>query len=144
MAADCANEVGGSLAEVQARLLTVEIGFFDSGPLSVTTDASGEVVGYNSDAATYNYSFLAPDRGVINFNRRLNWWNPASSFGVDQNGFSMGVNPTAGYKAQVKAQNMSADQFVDLILLHELKHSFGGLHPRDETEYNRGIWTRCF
>jgi hypothetical protein len=45
----------------------------------------------------------------------------------------------------VGAASMTAAQFVDENLLHELSHTFGQDHPRDNsTAFDRNIWSHCF
>jgi hypothetical protein len=41
---------------------------------------------------------------------------------------------------------MSDNQFVDLVVLHELSHAFGNTHPEGVADeyYNGALWRSCF
>ena len=49
-----------------------------------------------------------------------------------------------GMSARVGSR-MSNNQLVDLVLLHELAHSYGNTHPSGDADlYDSRIWNNCF
>ena len=81
--------------------------------------------------------------GYIEFNRTFNWSLPNQSFVLDQNGAQLSHNQPANLARSVGQLTMTNDQFVDLIILHELGHIFGLTHP-DQRAYDTNIWRHCF
>lgn len=46
---------------------------------------------------------------------------------------------------KVGVASVTAEQLMDLTILHELAHSFGSRHPEtDATAFDHAIWKDCF
>ncbi len=143
---DCASAIGApSIEAAQQRVNSIHVRFSES-PL--TFSESGEGEGWLAEYSRVGGGFMRLQR-AITFNTAVNWQDPASTVAVG--GASMNV--LGGLSAEVKAGSMTASQFMDLIFLHELAHSFGGDHLRSgssttsaptQAEYNSTIWVNCF
>jgi hypothetical protein len=72
-------------------------------------------------------------------------FDPNSTVGINQNGQATTYNLLDAQAFQVGATSgMTADQFMDLTILHELAHSFGVNHPSgDSSAEDTNIWINC-
>ena len=125
----------------------IKTSFSDLGPLDVTTDSSGNVVGVDPNIALAQYNpgkFLGIGKN-IQFNTGVNWFDPSATIAYNQNGQQVTYNLLAAKAFQLNITTISASQFMDLTLLHELAHSFGLDHPAtDSTDFDENIWMHCF
>ncbi|MGO9095484.1 MAG: RHS repeat-associated core domain-containing protein, partial [Bryobacteraceae bacterium] len=84
---------------------------------------------------------------IITLNSAVNWTNPNSTPAVGIGGLTT-YTALTGMAQQVGAASMTAQQFVDLIILHELGHVFtqqhGGTSGVTTQQYNTNIWDNCF
>jgi RHS repeat-associated protein len=141
----CAKAIGAkNAARADKRLSRIKITLSDPGPIHVETDPSGHITGLdpNQYLAQYTSGFLRV--GSIQFNSSVDWSYPANTFAIDQNGATVLYDATSGLAFQLGIGSMTANQFTDLILLHELAHSFGRNHPVDTQAYDQNIWSHCF
>jgi hypothetical protein len=142
----CAKAIGAkSAAAAQNQLGNISIGFSNQGTLNVTTDSAGNVVGVDTSQSLAQYS-----SGLFGFfksillNDQVNWANPNQTTAINQNGQSV-ADPLLNAEAfQLGISSMTAAQFMDLIVLHELAHSFGQNHPSgNSASYDQNIWNNC-
>jgi hypothetical protein len=87
--------------------------------------------------------------GTIAINMNIDW-SLASTVACLADGTSRrSIDLAAAEAGRVGTASMSASQFMDLTILHELAHSFGLDHPgtndaNDVAGFNKGIWELCF
>jgi hypothetical protein len=138
----CAQAIGADDADAaKLRLSKMEISLSPTGSLfHVQTDAAFNVIGVDPGQNLATYQMGAG----ITFNSSVNWNSPASTLGVDQNGVVVGYNVIAAETFRIGEVSMTARQFLDLTMLHELAHSFGQAHGDDAAGYQRNIWSNCF
>jgi RHS repeat-associated protein len=137
----CAQAIGASnAADAVSQFSKVLMGFSDLGTITTTTDASGTItaVSPNPPIAQFN-------AGAISFNTQVNWNDPNLTSAINQNGQGVIYHALDAMAFNVGAASMTATQFMDFTLLHELAHSLGGQHPpNDATDFNKNIWSNCF
>jgi uncharacterized protein RhaS with RHS repeats len=143
----CAQAIGAKSAEqADGRLEGIKIGTSDTGEFSVDTDPSGAVT--SAPLGQYVAEYTSGPFGIfrkITFNLAVNWSDPSQTAAVNQNGNQVVYNMLAGEAYELNVPSVSASQFMDLTLLHELAHSFGVNHPGDNSEAeDSNIWKSCF
>lgn len=124
----------------------MNIGFTDLGSLRVITGSDGRIMDVYRDppVGQYRPGVLGVGR-AIQLNAQVNWPDPNLTFALDQNGVRV-VLPLLVHKAhELGIASMTAQEFMDLTLLHELSHRFGRDHPAgDAKDLDREIWKACF
>jgi hypothetical protein len=145
----CAGAIGAPSPEAaQARVANISIGMYatysgslDLGPLTLEPDGSFTP---GTGAAAYN-----PNTQDISLNSYIDWaGGTVYACRVDGTNCQR-VNLAQGEANRVGANGMSAEQFMDFAILHEIAHSFGLSHPgtnavNDAAGYNKAIWENCF
>jgi RHS repeat-associated protein len=142
---NCAQAIGADDADAaKLRLNRMEISLSATGPLlRVTTNPAGNITGVEQGQNLATWQM-----GVgFTFNSSVDWSAPGSTFAVDQNGVQRLFDVLDAEAFRVGAASITANQFVDLMMLHELAHSFGQNHGDDDasvTRFQRNIWSSCF
>jgi RHS repeat-associated protein len=115
--------------------------FADLGPLQLIMQ-DDRVVPNPSKKAPPD-AMYDPIRG-IRFNSEVNWASPSNTFGVlVPSGASVMFDLLPGEAYAVGAATMTADQYMDIVLLHELAHYNGAIGDPDNAEVERRIWNDC-
>jgi RHS repeat-associated protein len=143
---ECARAIGAQDAATARAALRINIGFADLGSLRVITASDGRVVRAQSDppVAQYRPGVLGIGRAV-RLNTRVNWLDPDRTLAVDQNGGVVAFPLLTAKARQLEIASMTAGEFPDLTLLHELSHRFGLRHPdTDSRALDQEIWRECF
>ena len=145
MTEECAHQVGaGDKATVIDRLLntsafTFSIGYADLGALRY--DENGRALKSSGPYAQYKSGFIFRE---IRLNSAINWEDPTKQPGFFD-GRLAGFNLAAKVAESLSIDSITANQFMDLAILHEISHSFGNYHPEDDSrQFNRDIWADCF
>lgn len=132
MSEDCAMVLGASSVESAKERNKMSIGFVSLGALR-----------YQSGAATKDSGPVARYApGVFGIGRAIEDPTKQVAF-VD--GKVQRFDLLAAQAKQLEIDSMTADQFLDLSLLHELRHSFGGDHGRNLSteDCDKQIWEKC-
>lgn len=82
--------------------------------------------------------------GAITFNGDITWSSPNTTPAIMPDGSAVTYDLLAAMSAELKTASMTAEIFMDFIMLHELGHVFGHSHGPSTAEYNKGIWEKCF
>ncbi len=114
----------------------------DAGPLTYSTNKKGVTKQTSGWLGYYN-----PFSGslYLNSNSSINWANPTYSTDV-QNGQVMPADLIAAelnFLGLPPDTTMTADQFMDLILLHELAHFDGTVGNPDIAKNELKLWNDC-
>jgi hypothetical protein len=108
----------------------------------IRPDAKVSQVKDSPNLAQYNPNLGS--RG-INLNSQVNWSNPnQTSALLDGNPYN--YLALGAMAAREDIPSMTANQFMDLVIAHELSHSFGEQHEADVgvEEFDKNIWRSCF
>jgi hypothetical protein len=107
----------------------------------VITDANTVVTRVKAgDIAQWN-----PIKKKIQLNSKVDWNNPDGTLATDQNGSGVSIRLASNDAYAINAGSISATQFMDLTILHELGHKLGADHPKgNHTDYEKAIWEGCF
>jgi hypothetical protein len=143
----CDKAIGAaSIRAADNAVNSISMKYSNLGAFQVTTNSSGAIVGVSGGDVVGQYSggFLGIGKG-ISLNNQVNWFDPSAMMATDQNGNSVTYNLLDAKAFQVGATDgMTAEQFMDLTLLHELAHSFGVDHPAgDSSAEDTKIWNDC-
>jgi RHS repeat-associated protein len=147
----CASAIGASsvaAAEITASGISISassgqagVGKQSLGPFTLEPDGS-----FTPGQAEAVYS---PNLKSITLNANIDWSDGTTVACLVNGAGCQTVNLAQGEAARVGADAMSANEFMDLTLLHEMAHSFGLNHPgtngvNDTAGFNKAIWTACF
>jgi RHS repeat-associated protein len=142
---DCAKAIGAKNSKDAIDRLKMNIGFSNLGGLTGITDASGNLVSVSDKQSLAQYSSRTFGLSKkIQLNSQVNWADPNNTTATDQNGKAVGYRVLDAAAFQLGINSITSAQFMDLIVLHEMAHSFGEDHPTDPTAYNKDIWMNCF
>jgi hypothetical protein len=137
----CAEAIGAAdAAAAVLRLNTITIGVGALGAARVVVENGRERLGGGGFAAFRN--------GQIIFNTDFNWADPTKAAYYEVNGKMVEWNALESMAAELgmpSGSAISADQLADLVLLHELSHSFQGANhpPTEASDLNQKIWNNC-
>lgn len=137
----CAQALGAqNAAQADQQLQGLTLSVSAGSGFQATTNQAGQVTGVKSGQE------LADDLGtLVTFNGAVNWSDPNKTLATDQDGKQVILSLVSYMALQVGAKSMNTNQFVDLVMLHELSHSLGRDHPvGDAQAFNTNIWTNCF
>jgi RHS repeat-associated protein len=146
---DCVNAIGGgSYKDVLASINDTGPRLADIGAVKLTRNADGSLSQSADWTGLGTVGVVVLPNGNLGhaaeLNTQVNWADPQHQTAVDQNGSTFSYDLLAGMGARIGFSGISSDQLMDLVLLHELAHTFGETHPEDPTAYDRNIWTNCF
>jgi RHS repeat-associated protein len=111
----------------------------DLGAFIGTADASGTIEWQRSSGPLGRYN---PLTGSIRLNARVNWSAPNQTFATI-NGAIQLVDVSLGDAANLnQGSPMTANQFMDLVLIHELAH-YGGKRNPDDRQFEQLLWEKC-
>ena len=125
------------------KLNQVGVRFTDMGRLVFNPTPSG-------GAGTPNPNFGPIANAGINLNSQVDWLNPNNTTGYilkdnSSDGPSFNYRVLDAFTNIIGYDQLNADQFMALTLLHELSHNFGMTHPASSGEDNLKIlWDTCF
>ncbi len=123
-----------------------QISFADLGIPTYKTDSSGNTVpvkkgflgrGDNGEAGKYNIFTTA-----LTLNTSINWVNPANQM-VIIDGVTTIRSLLAGEAQDIGVPSVTADQFMDITILHELAHPQGRVGDPDKPQNERKLWDDC-
>lgn len=140
MSEDCATVLGASSVESAMERTKMSVGFASLGALRYQSGAATKDSG---PVARYAPGLFGIGR-AIGLNTAINWEDPTKQVAfVD--GKIQSFDLLAAQAKQLEIDSMTADQFLDLSLLHELRHSFGGDHGRNLSteDFDKQIWEKC-
>jgi hypothetical protein len=147
--ADCAKAIGArDAASATNRAQRIKIGSSALGNFHVIADAENNPIRIDQNRsaalARYNPGFLGIGRSIT-LNTAVNWEDPSATMAINQNGTAATYDLLAATAVNVGAASVTAAQFMDLTILHELAHSYGVDHPRtDASAFDSAIWRDCF
>ena len=124
---DCADAIGAKdSAAAFNKLGGKSIAFKDLGIVKFVTTPRGPTATKDSGAyAIYNPTWLI---GGISLNSSINWDDPNNTRGLlDGNEYAYRALDAEAYKLGIGS--MTAEQFMDLTILHELAHAFSRNDP---------------
>jgi hypothetical protein len=115
------------------------VGFSHMGQLQYTQQ-NGKIV---PTRRTPGVGRRNPFTGSINLNSDVNWASPSSTFAL-LDGASYMVDLLGGQAAQLGVASVTAGQFMDLTILHELSHYNGAIgNPDRDPRVERALWNDC-
>lgn len=136
---DCAGAMGApSPNEAARKLRKISITPKNMGRLKLKPGGSGAL---ESSPAIARYNPVLGWRG-IHLNAQVNWGDPNNTL-AERPGGGLQVVRLLDYQAAALGEpSITAGDFMDITILHELAHSFGEVHP-DVLKFERNIWTKC-
>lgn len=103
-----------------------------------TQDGTVTAKGRSPGVARYNGL-----SGSINLNTQVNWSDPSQTAAL-LDGSSWIANLLAGQATALSVASATAEQFMDLTILHELSHYNGALgNPDTNSSVEKALWTDC-
>jgi RHS repeat-associated protein len=152
---ECAGAIGASsqnsayavAASIEISALSGSVGSQNLGPLTLAPDGS-----FTPGQAVAVYNPPTPDNPAtqgIYLNANVNWSN-GTTFACQAGGTGcQTIDLAQGEAGLIGIATMGAAQYLDLIILHEIAHSFGGDHPgtnavNGQAGYDISIWGNCF
>jgi len=142
----CAKAIGAkSPSDATNRVSRVKIVFKDLGKFKGTSDANSVLTDMDKNSGPVaQWNPVIGFRGIY-LNANVDWTNPNGTIAVDQNGSGVAYRLATGNAIQLEVPSMSAQQFMDLTVLHELAHAYKVNHPNsDHTAFEKNIWENCF
>ncbi len=133
----CAKSIGAkSSLDAKDKLNKIKIEIRDLGGFEFRT-IEGKLETQKGIIAQYN-----PILGFrkITLNMNVNWLDPSRTSSI-VDGIAQSVDFLASNARALGIKSLSAQDFIDLTLLHELAHAFG-INKQDKDE--RFIWDNCF
>jgi hypothetical protein len=146
---DCANAVGAQSSQQAESKLENNIPQLKLlGQLQFTgTSSDLQLVPNSPPLAQSNTGFLGLGQS-ISINDSFSYWTAPQIAWVSVNGVGQTINEVAAEAYQDGVSTLTGDQYRSLIILHELKHLFGGDHPGDTPAalkaYDMPILQNCF
>ncbi len=115
------------------------VGFSDQGELQFVTTPDGVIQQAPHSPGEGNY---APISRSINLNSQVNWVDPANTSAL-LNGSPYTYNALAAYANYLGVSSVSADQLMDMDVLHELSHYNGAIGNPDNVKVMQELWVDC-
>jgi RHS repeat-associated protein len=143
---NCARAIGApSPNDAMDRISRVKIAFKDLGGFKGTSDSNQMLTHIDAKSGPMaQWNPILGFRGIY-LNTNVDWANPDGTIAVDQNGSGVSYRLATGNALQLGVASVSAQQFMDLTILHELAHAFKVNHPNgDHTAFEKRIWEHCF
>jgi len=133
---DCAKDFK-NVSNVLKKLTTVD--FSNQGTLRyVTVNGIEEAADNSPGVAIYN-----PFGRSINLNRSVNWSDPSKTARLLAGKLGT-IDLLSGTAFELGVADVSAAQYMDLSILHELSHYNGALgNPDRDPSIERTLWTDC-
>ncbi|MEP6756627.1 MAG: RHS repeat-associated core domain-containing protein, partial [Chthonomonadales bacterium] len=130
---DCLNDLKASSSSQAVNRLQNTLITYDYGPVPIF-DNNGRVTNKAAPAQTTG-------SGGISLNLNFGWLSPTNLVGTSTAGGPNLVDWLKSVGNSINEPNLSAGQYHELVLLHELGHLFG---VGDDTEtYNKSIFEDC-
>ena len=129
MSQECASALGAKDVDSAKDRTNMRIGF---APLGALRYNSGRPTRDAGPMAQYSSSFFNFFDRQISLNTAVNWEDPSKTLAYVDGNLST-VDLLAGEAARLEISKITAEQFIDLTVLHEIKHSFGGEHDKSIT-----------
>jgi RHS repeat-associated protein len=120
---DCAKDFTNASKDISKL---AGIGFKNYGTVTEATGANGKLQVTSGGLGYYNWF-----TGSVNLNSAINWSNPNSTAAI-VNGQSGIYQALAAEAAYINVPTLTAGQFIDLIILHELSHYNGAIGNPDK------------
>ena len=129
---DCAKAIGANDSDqAQIKFYGMSASFGDLGKITQRADGT-----WNGTIAHYNP--VIGWRGIT-LNTSINWSDPNNTSALDANGNPITYRALDAQAAALGLSSITADQFMELTLLHEFSHSYSSREPSEED-----IWRKCF
>lgn len=125
-------------AEALGRLGEVRLECCDLGWLMYIVDSNDRLIGVHRKSAPMAICLDKWKR--ICLNDRVAWQDPSATLCVDQDLREIEVDLLRSAASQVGARAVTAEQFMDLTVLHELAHTFGMQHGQSVAGVDVRIW----
>jgi RHS repeat-associated protein len=143
---DCATALGAdSVGQARDKLQGIKITYNNLGNLQFVRDQNNNLVAaQGSKVAAYNPNLGS--RG-INLNTNVNWVDPNNTTALNPEGNQFQYRLLDAKAYSLGISSMTAEQFMDITIAHELSHSFGTKHQNDPdsiTNLDKNIWEKCF
>jgi RHS repeat-associated protein len=133
---DCAKDFKSASA---ASSKAGSVGFSNQGELQYV-ERDGTIMPKKRSPGVARYN---PFTGSINLNTQVDWRDPGNTFAV-LNGSAWTVNLLAGQAKALGVSTVTAQQFMDLTILHELSHYNGSIgNPDKNRAVEEALWTDC-
>jgi RHS repeat-associated protein len=117
-----------------------QIGFSNQGTLLFSTDSQGNIVPTKGTPGLGKYNGFT---GSINLNYQVNWLLPNQTAAL-LNGNPYTPDLLGGQAAALGVPSVTADQLIDLTILHELSHYNGALgNPDNDPTVEERLWADC-
>jgi hypothetical protein len=134
---DCAKNFRDPAAAIRKA---GTVGFSDQGVVQYTTQPNGEIAGRRGSPGVARYNSFT---GSINLNSTVNWMEPNKTNAL-LDGASWVSDLLAGQAHALGVSSVTAGQYMDLTLLHELSHYTGAIGDPDRNEaVERMLWKDC-
>jgi hypothetical protein len=120
------------------------MGFGGAGALTFEIKNGIETASKSSWIARYRPGVLGLGRQVT-LNNAVNWADPNATLGY-RNGTLSRLQLLDWQAAALGVSSITSDQFMELAVLHEIKHSFGDDHTDSSAsigEFDKEIWNNC-
>jgi hypothetical protein len=140
---DCATALGaGSVTQAKDKLKDIKITFNDLGTMNFVT-AGGRIVADEKSPRPAQLNTRLGSRG-INLNTQVNWADPNNTSALlDGNPYTYPALDAQA--ALVAAPSMTAAQYMDYMIAHELAHSFINSDAKvDDPKFGVNLWEKCF
>jgi hypothetical protein len=140
---DCARAIGApDSARAKSVFNDMDIGFSDLGAFRFNRGSDGSLTPDRGTGLIARYNPVLGFRN-IRLNTHIDWGNPNNTRGLDQNGNSVQYRALDAQATALDISSMTAQEFMDFTLLHELAHRFGQHNIDSDPAVEKRIWRDC-